>query len=331
MSGPDDSQRIYALAIADLYGRNRDEAEGYRLLARAVNLTKGTPQGEQLAKFARHKYKEAGGSDSNWDRYLQVTSAPAPAQVVASGPPPIPTPTTESASRSKIATTPTKPSTPAHEDRTPEPEPESQTAANYEVSDAGVTNFPYPTPRAKHEGGAISLGILIETSQTAANNRRAVIDNLSDMIRHMGYDDEAFLVSFSDSVAFDQDLTGDSKPLENAMDRIKPERGAALLDAIAFASGHLQRIAKNSRKILLVISDGEDTSRQYSAGEALGSISSSGVEIYCIGMGSSTRADEARLKALARRSGGQAVFINGARQFRTATREVASDMGIQSY
>jgi Mg-chelatase subunit ChlD len=104
-----------------------------------------------------------------------------------------------------------------------------------------------------------------------------------------------------------------------------------LLDAIAFASGHLQRIGKNSRKILLVISDGEDQSGQYSPSEALSNISSSGVEIYCIGMGSNSQFDEARLKALARRTGGQAVFIGGAHEFRTATREVASDMGIRLY
>jgi Mg-chelatase subunit ChlD len=115
------------------------------------------------------------------------------------------------------------------------------------------------------------------------------------------------------------------------MDKIKPQQGAALLDAIAFASGHLRRIGKNSRKILLVISDGSDRSAQYSSSEALSSISSSGVEIYCIGMGSDNQVDEARLKALARRTGGQAVFIGGARQFRTATREVALDMGIRLY
>jgi Ca-activated chloride channel family protein len=115
------------------------------------------------------------------------------------------------------------------------------------------------------------------------------------------------------------------------MDRIKPQRGAALLDAIAFASGHLQRIGKNARKILLVVSDGEDTSRQYSSGEAVGSISSSRVEIYCIGMGSSNQADIARLRALARRTGGEAVFVSGSGEFRTATREVASDIGIRLY
>jgi 4-hydroxy-3-methylbut-2-enyl diphosphate reductase IspH len=48
-------------------------------------------------------------------------------------------------------------------------------------------------------------------------------------------------------------------------------------------------------------------------------------------MGSNSQNDEARLKALARRTGGEAVFIDGSRQFRTATREVASDIGIRLY
>jgi len=192
-------------------------------------------------------------------------------------------------------------------------------------------NVPYPTRIPTATGAPISLGILVETSKTAPGSRRAVINNLSDMVRHLRDDDEAFLVSFSNNVVFEEDLTSDPRSIEKAMDKIKPHQGAALLDAIAFASGHLQRIGKNSRKILLVISDGEDRSGQYSPSEALTSISSSGVEIYCIGMGSSSEINEARLKALARRTGGQAVFIGGARQFRTATREVASDMGIRLY
>jgi Ca-activated chloride channel family protein len=177
----------------------------------------------------------------------------------------------------------------------------------------------------------MSLGILIETSKTAPASRRAVINNLSDMVRHLRDDDEAFLVSFSNNVVFEEDLTSDPKSIEKALDKIKPQSGSALLDAIAFASGHLQRIGKNSRKILLVISDGQDRSAQYSQSEALTNISSSGVSIYCIGMGSNSQNDEARLKALARRTGGEAVFIDGSRQFRTATREVASDIGIRLY
>lgn len=330
---PDDAQRIYALAVADLYGPTPDEAEGFRLLARVVNLTQSTPAGRQFALFARSKYAERGGSDQDWDRYLQATSIKGSVQLATSSATSSPvsaSPSITAASRLPIPVS--KPSSGAPKSASPTATTDSEIDADNDVpAESGNMHIPYPTRTPTATGAPMSLGILIETSKTSAGSRRAVINNLSDMIRHLRDDDEAFLVSFSNNVVFEEDLTSDPRSIEKAMDKIKPQQGAALLDAVTFASGHLQRIARNSRKILLVVSDGEDRSGQYSPAEALTSISSSGVEIYCIGMGPNSQVDEARLKALARRTGGQAVFIGGARQFRTATQEVASDIGIHLY
>lgn len=334
----DDSTRLYSLALADLYGPSPDEGEGFRALARVVNLSQGTSAGQQMAAFARSKYKERGGTDTDWDRYLQLTTAQGSVQIAPNSQPQlvaasrsIPAPKTTTAHATskpaipgpKAAQPPPKAPTPASGD---------DTSADYDVpSNSEDMNVPYPTRIPTATGAPMSLGILVETSKTAPGSRRAVINNLSDIVRHLRDDDEAFLVSFSNNVVFEEDLTSDPRTMEKAMDKIKPHQGAALLDAIAFASGHLQRIGKNSRKILLVIADGDDRSGQYSPTEALSSLASSGVEIYCIGMGPSSEVNEARLKALARRTGGQAVFIGSTRQFRTATREVASDMGIRLY
>jgi hypothetical protein len=334
---PDDSIRLYSLALADLYGPSPDEGEGFRALARVVNLSQGTAAGQQMAAFARRKYTERGGTDTDWNRYLQVTTARGSVQIapnsqpqLVAASPSIPTAKTTTANATS------KPAVPAPKASQPSPTatPASgaDTSADYDVpSNSEDMNVPYPTRIPTATGAPMSLGILVETSKTAPGSRRAVINNLSDIVRHLRDDDEAFLVSFSNNVVFEEDLTSDPRTMEKAMDKIKPHQGAALLDAIAFASGHLQRIGKNSRKILLVIADGDDRSGQYSPSEALSSLASSGVEIYCIGMGPSSEVNEARLKALARRTGGQAVFIGSTRQFRTATREVASDMGIRLY
>ena len=339
---PDDSTRLYSLAIADLYGPSPDEPEGFRALARVVNLSQGTAAGQQMAAFARSKYKERGGSDADWDRYLQVTTARGSVQIaptsqpqlVAASPsmPAAKTTTSPATSKPGIPAPTAVPPAPTNSPAGADDTSADDTSADNDVpSNSEDMNVPYPTRTPTATGAPMSLGILVETSKTVPGSRRAVVNNLSDIVRHLRDDDEAFLVSFSNNVVFEQDLTSDPRTIEKAMDKIKPHQGAALLDAIAFASGHLQRIGKNSRKILLVISDGDDRSGQYSPSEALSSISSSGVEIYCIGMGSNSGINEARLKALARRTGGQAVFIGGARQFRTATREVASDMGIRLY
>src|SRR5512146_567319 len=79
---PDNPQLTYTLALSDLEGSKEDQAEGYKYLARSVNLTQGTPAGESLAVFARQKYTDAGGSSTDWDKYLAAAPVP-PRRAVA--------------------------------------------------------------------------------------------------------------------------------------------------------------------------------------------------------------------------------------------------------
>jgi hypothetical protein len=196
---------------------------------------------------------------------------------------------------------------------------------------APLTDLP-PTPPVRREiappGAAFSLGILIQTSQASHQGKRAVINTLSDMVRHLRDGDEAFLVSFAHNVAFEEDLTGNAKLLEQAMDQIRPSSGTALFDAVAFAAGHLNRIARNRKRVLLVVSDGQNQTSQISPLELAHELRIGDVEIYCIGINSNTVADQYRLESLAARTGGQALFVADASQFRTAANQVAANLGI---
>jgi hypothetical protein len=74
---PDDAQFVYALGLANLEGENPNASEGYWSLARAVNLTQGTPAGQQIAEYAANRYREEGGSASDWKRFI-ASAASAP-------------------------------------------------------------------------------------------------------------------------------------------------------------------------------------------------------------------------------------------------------------
>jgi tetratricopeptide (TPR) repeat protein len=322
---PENAQYAYALAICDLFGKDGDEAEGYRLLARTVNLTQGTPAGQELANYARRKYEERGGSSGDWDRYLAVTKLPGSTAGTAT----------------TAAKTQQQPSAPARvADAAPnQPRRESAAAAPSKVAStrpeipapAAPADLP-STPPVRREtappGAAFSLGILIQTSQASHQGRRAVINTLVDMVRRLRDGDEAFLVSFAQNVAFEEDLTGNAKVLEKAMDQIRPASGTALFDAVAFAAGHLNRIARNRKRVLLVVSDGQNETSQISPLELSSELRIGDVEIYCIGINSNTVEDQYRLESLAARTGGQALFAADASQFRTAASRVAMDLGI---
>jgi hypothetical protein len=348
---PNDAQLVYALALADLSGDKPNRPQGYWLLAKAVNLSGGGAAARHLEEFARNRYKQDGGSDRDWDQYLSSTAAPganAATMIRATG--------VSSDSHHHGSTTPaTSPeakanaSEPASEETKeksreqkeiakktqparlsksgwkgePEPPPESTAAANTLPPISGDAQT-----RAPRTGPPLSLGILLETSLARKGTREAIVYSLGDLMRHFGPEDEAFILSFSNDLVFEEDLTGDTKRLQKAMDEIKPHPGTALLDAVGFAAGHLRRISKNDNRVLLVISDGRNANSRIPATASSGEIRASGVRIYCIGMDVDGSEGITRLQALATGTGGTVSFITAPDQFRAAAQQVAGRIGI---
>ena len=331
---PGNPQYAYELALADMSGKQPDTREGFLYLAKSVNLTQGTPAGNQIAQYAANRYRQAGGSDADWSKFLIATAVPNAPEPAG--------PTTPSAAASSEvasvkATSPALPesagpSTPPP--AKPSAVPEAR-ASEEALRNATLTPPPLPpTQTAKkplsHPGAPVSLGILLEASLKNGDNRRAVTYALSDLVRHLRENDEAFILSFSHDLVFEQDLTSNYDLLRQAVDSIKPDSGAALLDAIGFASGHLNRISrKGNNRVLLVISDGRDINSKESPFDVAGEIDSSGVKIYCIGLGIDGAEGRTRLEALSSRTGGQTSFVGDPNGFRAAAHQFALGWGIE--
>ena len=342
---PTNAQYTYTLALSDLQGPSPDQAEGYKMMARAVNLTKGTPAGERLAAFARQNFQQAGGSSENWDKYFAATTMPMPPASEALAVSAAAAATQPAAPGSIQPTTSTlasatKPSLPAAGSREP-----IFIASNGAVPPVGARNSTPPLPAAPEPdrpltafpprparhivpGSPVSVGVLIQASLTNRMDRRPVVFTLSDLVRHLRDKDEAFIMSFSRGVVFQEDLTSNSKSLENAMDSIAPTPGSAIYDAVTFAAGHLDRVARNKNRILLVVAAEGDRDSTVSPLELSSEINLSGVTIYCIGVGSMTPNDRSRLEALADSTGGRAIFIPDLSRFREATRTIAQGIGL---
>ncbi len=347
---PNNSQFVYTLALSDLLGDNPDQAEGFKYLARSVNLTKGTAAGESLAQFARKKYEDSGGTNSDWDKYLANTVVPGSP---ANGAEPV-----ISASVTQPAAS--QPSQPAPSQPTPAPRPSasapsgtpssqpatsaagSQPAPRGKNSEAAMATPPPPPPAPEPKyrvlpprqipeltkGAPISVGLLIQSALAQKQTREPIVYSLTDLIRRLHENDEAFVMSFSRGLVFDQDLTSNDKALESAMDSIAPQPGAAIYDAVTFAAGHLNRIARNKNRVLVVISGEGDRNSGVSPLELSSELNVSGVRIYCIGLDIYSQSDQARLEQLAGYTGGRAFFISGPDQVRSALRSIATDLGI---
>jgi hypothetical protein len=197
------------------------------------------------------------------------------------------------------------------------------------ASVADETPRPAPPPRpAANADSPVSIGVVLQTEKADGSSRKAVINGLSDMVRRLRNNDEAFVLSFGESMVLEEDLTSNSALLEKAMDEISGSSGTALYDAVSFSAGHLARIAKNRNRALLVISDGSVETSSVSPFQASQEIENSGVRIFCIGMDVASSEDQRRLMALASNTGGQAMFVSGANQFRAAARSIANRMGV---
>jgi tetratricopeptide (TPR) repeat protein len=347
-SDPNNAQLVYGMGLALLNGKNRDQYRGYWYLARAANLTAGTPQGQEINNYAWRAYVKDGGKAEGWQRYQASAAAldappnpdtgkPSANTVVASnrgnsrstqnssvaantasparrtekG-----TETTEASNRGKSSSKKKAPF--GFEDTLHEP-PSRDTAA--------AANAPAKRPKAiAAPSEAVSLGILIETSLLTNQNRPAIIATLKDIVRNLRVNDEACILIFSDQLDFEQDLTAEDALLEEALGQIRPKQGKALLSGVAFAAGHLKRIGKNSNRVLLVISDGR--SGQTTSDSLTFRSQVSGVRIDCIGLNAGGASERALLEQVAAYSGGKASFASDSGEFRTAALQMTRTMGI---
>ncbi len=174
----------------------------------------------------------------------------------------------------------------------------------------------------------MSIGLLIQSALAQKQTRQPLVSDLTDMVRRLHPYDEAFVMSFSKGMVFQEDLTSNDKALGDAMDSIAPQQGSAIYDAVTFAAGHLNRIARNPNRVLIVLASEGDRSSEVSPLELSSQLNVSGVRIYCIGLDIASASDQARLQQLAAYTGGRAFFINGTSEVRSAIRSISGDLGI---
>ncbi|MGH9571061.1 MAG: VWA domain-containing protein, partial [Candidatus Angelobacter sp.] len=339
-------QYAYGLGLALLLAKDSDPGRAFFYLARAADLTQGTSQGRLIAEFARKSYHRAGGKDADWNRFLIAAAVPVerPPQTevasISTSPSETKAPSSTAANRSENGVARSagnqsqpapgraaEPISPAQSASSNNPQRPSSQAANTQrppalparsptqmasISAPDVGRQPVTPPRPREPeivspNPPVSLGILIETALLTTRNRPVIISTLRDVVRHLRQGDEAAILVFSNQLDFEQDLTANGELLTEAMQGLRPKRGAALLDGVGFAAGHLKRIGKNANRVLLVISDGRSGRSNPDAMPL--SVQVSGVRIDCIGLDVDDQSGRNLLENLASSTGGQATFI----------------------
>lgn len=175
----------------------------------------------------------------------------------------------------------------------------------------------------------VSIGIVIDNSGSMRDKRPAVNDAALNLVRASNPDDEVFIVNFNDEYYLDQDFTNNLKKLEDGLEKIDSRGGTALYDAIVASADHLEKNAKLDKRVILVVTDGEDNASRESLEQAIRRLDvDNGPTVYAIGLLGDEHQKRARraLQELADRTGGIAFFPKDLREVDSITREVAHDI-----
>jgi Ca-activated chloride channel family protein len=133
------------------------------------------------------------------------------------------------------------------------------------------------------EDAPLSIGILFDTSGSMDLKTDRSHGAVSEFLKTMSGQDEAFLIQFSDKAEVVQEFTGRPKEIETRMAALKTGGLTALLDAVELGVREMKK-ARNPRKALVVVSDGGDNNSRYTATDIKDIVKEADTQIYAMGV-----------------------------------------------
>jgi len=176
----------------------------------------------------------------------------------------------------------------------------------------------------------VAMGIVIDNSGSMREKRAKVNQAVLNLVRSSNPEDEVFVVNFNDEYYLDQDFTNDLLKLKEALEKIDARGGTALYEAVVASAEHLKNDARLERKVLFVVTDGEDNASRETLEQAVKQLQEeNGPSVYAIGiLGDEEHPKRARraLEIIAQRTGGLAFFPKTLDEVDEISRQVAHDI-----
>src|SRR5215471_12429080 len=164
----------------------------------------------------------------------------------------------------------------------------------------------------------LSIALVVDTSGSIRDKlsleQEAAIEFFYATL-HRGKD-KGMAISFDSAVEVQQEFTDDPEVLSNSIRKIRAGGGTSLFDAVYLAvSERLAKEPDNRRKVIILISDGDDNSSRISQTETLEIAQRYNIIIYCISTNQPAYFDSKEhvrgdnvLKKLASETGGRSMF-----------------------
>lgn len=184
----------------------------------------------------------------------------------------------------------------------------------------------------RREDVPVAIGIVIDNSGSMRDKRAKVNQAVLNLIRASHPQDEVFVVNFGQTPYLDQDFTSDVNLLQTALHQVSSRGSTALYDAVIASDFHLRNNPRLEKKVLLVVTDGQDNMSRETMQDALRTLQSNrGATLYAIGLTNEgmTRSGREDLERLATSTGGAAYFPQNLEEVDAITRAIARDIRSQ--
>ena len=176
----------------------------------------------------------------------------------------------------------------------------------------------------------LTVGITIDTSgsmvESLGEARQAAVDFLENVVTPR---DQTFAVAFSDRPELLMPRTSDVGAVAETLETIGASGNTSLYDAIVTSLYYFRGV--RGRKVLVLLSDGEDTSSSLDFRSALEYARRSGVVVYTVGLGIGRMMLSVRnsLNKLTEQTGGRAFYISKALELNEVYAEIEKELRSQ--
>jgi Ca-activated chloride channel family protein len=185
----------------------------------------------------------------------------------------------------------------------------------------------------RHEDIPVAMGIVVDNSGSMREKRQKVNAAALNLVRSSNPNDEVFIVNFNDEYYLDQDFTSSINKLKAGLEKIEARGGTALYDAVVASADHLKKEAKLEKKVIFVVTDGDDNESSESLEQAVRRLQAeNGPTVYSIGIlekDEHPRHAKRALQIMSERTGGIVFFPNTLDEVDAISRTVAHDIRTQ--
>jgi Ca-activated chloride channel family protein len=192
------------------------------------------------------------------------------------------------------------------------------TKDNFLLKDEGnaqeITSF-------SSEDAPVSVGVVFDASSSMHDKIKESRDAVDRFLDTALPEDEFFLLRFNDRPEQLSSFTNDTGEIRSALRRVYATGWTALLDALYMGVQEMHKAA-NSRKALLVLSDGGDNNSRYSEMEIKDVVREADVRIFAVSVLDGSRL----LKNLSNESGGRAFRVRKLKELDDVIAKISQSM-----